>query len=118
MVFRKPGTLLPLEQSVLEIAVRAGADGTYGFALAQELAAVANDRRLVAHGTMYKALDRLSKNGLLLATWEDPELAQQAGRPRRRMYRITGLGERALAGGYLHIDGEPEGGRWPGESPA
>jgi PadR family transcriptional regulator PadR len=117
MVFRKPGTLLPLEQSVLEIAVRAGAEGTYGFALAQELAAASNDRRLVAHGTMYKALDRLSKNGLLLATWEDPELAQQAGRPRRRIYTITGLGERALAGGYLRMEGEPEPRRKLGESP-
>jgi DNA-binding PadR family transcriptional regulator len=114
MVFRKPGTLLPLEASILGVAQQAGAAGTYGFALATDLAARSGDRHLAAHGTMYKALDRLSRNGLLDSSWEAPEIAEAAGRPRRKIYRITGAGARALEGGYLRMDAPGT----LGESPA
>jgi PadR family transcriptional regulator, regulatory protein PadR len=35
--------------------------------------------------------------GLLTSSWEDPDLAAADGRPRRRLYQVTGAGERALA---------------------
>ena len=35
--------------------------------------------------------------GLLESRWEDAELSEAEGRPRRRLYRVTGLGEAALA---------------------
>jgi DNA-binding PadR family transcriptional regulator len=53
-------------------------------------------RGLTAHGTLYKALDRMERMGLLESRWEDPEVAAAQGRPRRRLYRVTGQGERAL----------------------
>ena len=96
MVFRKRGTLLPLERRVLEVGARRGGDGTYGFALAQELAGEKGETSLVSHGTLYKALDRLRREGLLDAEWEDPEAAAAAGRPRRRIYTITAQGRMAL----------------------
>ena len=40
---------------------------------------------------------RLEGGGLLESRWEDPELAVEEGRPRRRLYRVTPLGARALA---------------------
>jgi PadR family transcriptional regulator, regulatory protein PadR len=95
-VFRRPGTLLPLERQVLEIAVERGADGVYGFSLAQELADRGGSSRLVAHGTLYKALDRMRKAGLLVADWEDAAAAAHEGRPRRRVYQVTAEGRRAL----------------------
>jgi DNA-binding PadR family transcriptional regulator len=50
----------------------------------------------VAHGTLYKALSRLLEAGMLSAVWEDPELAAEARRPRRRLYRVTPAGAAAL----------------------
>jgi hypothetical protein len=35
--------------------------------------------------------------GLLASEWEDPDLAVAEGRPRRRLYEVTGEGERAYA---------------------
>ena len=47
-------------------------------------------------GTVYPALQRLEKAGLLGSGWEDEEQARTAGRPRRRTYRLTTTGWRAL----------------------
>ncbi len=47
-----------------------------------------NARKLVGYGTLYKALDRLERQGFLESKWEDPDLAARESRPRRRLYRI------------------------------
>jgi PadR family transcriptional regulator PadR len=97
---RKAGTLLPLELRILSSGLdlqRAGAP-FHGFALAAEMSAGDGMARpLTAHGTLYKALARLAELGLLSAEWEDPEIAQTEGRPRRRLYAVTGDGALALA---------------------
>jgi PadR family transcriptional regulator, regulatory protein PadR len=100
MVRRKPGTLLPLELAILDAATATARDGDaefHGFAVAQRIQEEDGARRLTAHGTLYKALARLETAGLLESRWEDPELAVAAGRPRRRLYRVTPLGATALA---------------------
>jgi len=97
---RKPGALLPLEVSILETAIdlrRGGADEFHGFAVAKEIKEREDSRTLTAHGTLYKALERMERAGLLESRWEDPEVAAAERRPRRRLYSITGLGEQALA---------------------
>jgi DNA-binding PadR family transcriptional regulator len=93
-MYRRPGTLLPLERRILDIAVRRGNEGMYGFALAQELAGERGTTGLVAHGTLYKVLDRMRRAGLLTATWEESRAADADHRPRRRMYRVTAEGVR------------------------
>jgi PadR family transcriptional regulator len=85
--------------SILEAALelrRAGESEFHGFAIAREIKARADTSALTAHGTLYKALGRMEQAGLLESEWEDPEVAVGEGRPRRRLYRVTGLGERAL----------------------
>lgn len=47
-------------------------------------------------GTVYPALRRLEKAGLLASGWEEEEEAFAAGRPRRRTYRLTKRGKKAL----------------------
>jgi len=42
-------------------------------------------------GTIYPTLDRLLKAGWLERRWEDID-PKTEGRPRRRLYRLTGLG--------------------------
>ena len=69
----------------------------FGFALAKAMSDRPDGKGLTAHGTLYKALARLTDRGLLADQWEDPEIAADEGRPRRRLYRVTGAGEVALA---------------------
>jgi PadR family transcriptional regulator len=92
---RKPGALVPLELAILDVA-SGRHEPFHGFELAKALADEQGARSLTAHGTLYKALGRLAEQGLLEGEWEDPVLAARAGRPRRRLYRITGEGARRL----------------------
>jgi PadR family transcriptional regulator PadR len=94
---RKPGSLLPLEVSILAACRDAGTPGVHGFALARRIADAEESRRLTATGTLYRVLHRLDGGGLIENWWEDPNDAAAAGRPLRRLYRITGAGATALA---------------------
>lgn len=47
-------------------------------------------------GTVYPALSRHERDGLVRSFWEDSAKAHQDGRPPRRYYRITAEGRRAL----------------------
>ena len=97
---RKEGVLIPLEVSILEAAIglrHQGVTEAHGFLLAKELREEHHAKRLTAYGTLYKALDRLERAGYLASRWEDPHAAADAGRPRRRFYRVTVAGEGALA---------------------
>ena len=92
---RKPGTLLPLELEILVAALsrrRLDRPAFHGFALAQTLREQRGSRALTGHGTLYKALGRLEERGLLTSVWEDGAAAE--GRPRRRLYELTGEGAR------------------------
>ena len=92
---RKPGTLVPLESEILELALamrRAGEATFHGFGLAHAMREQRGSRALTGHGTLYKALGRLEEFGLLSSRWE--EGAATEGRPRRRLYELTGEGAR------------------------
>ena len=117
MARRKAGALVPLESEILEAALslrRAGRATFHGFGLAQSMREQSGSRSLTAHGTLYKALGRLEEFGLLTSRWEDAAAAAE-GRPRRRLYALTGEGarvaERALPGNAgappMRISSEP-----------
>lgn len=100
MVSRRRGELMPLEVALLSAGIELQSQGVepYGFLLAKRLA----DGRpgaLTAHGTLYKALNRLVAAGLLESSWEDPAISEGESRPRRRLYQVTGEGELALSRG-------------------
>jgi DNA-binding PadR family transcriptional regulator len=67
-------------------AVASGA--AYGFELI--------DATGLPSGTVYPALGRLERDGLLTSSWEDAGIAQAEKRPTRRYYRITAPGVRVL----------------------
>ncbi|MET0990151.1 MAG: helix-turn-helix transcriptional regulator [Glaciihabitans sp.] len=94
MVRRKPGALFPLEFDILESGLRLQQENGsfYGFALAKRIASDGGSTVLMGHGTLYKALTRMAEAGLLEPQWEDAERAEAAGRPRRRLYTVTGEG--------------------------
>ena len=47
-------------------------------------------------GTVYPALGKLETDGFVSSKWEDPEIAQDEGRPPRRYYELRKAGERLL----------------------
>ena len=47
-------------------------------------------------GTVYTTLRRLEKRDLIRGQWEDHAIAEAERRPRRRYYKLTRDGERAL----------------------
>lgn len=109
---RKRDTLLPLETEILGVALsmfRSGQAAFHGFGLAQTMREQSGSRALTGHGTLYKALGRLEQFGLLASRWEDAAAAE--GRPRRRLYELTGQGarvaEQALAENADQATGQP-----------
>ena len=97
---RKPGALFPIELSILAAGLglaRAGEREFHGYAIARAIGERDEARRLTAHGTLYRALDRMEDAGLLESVLEDAELAAENNRPRRRLYHVTVVGEQAFA---------------------
>ncbi len=97
---RKPGQLLPLEVEILEVGLalqRQGLTHFHGYSLAKLLRERGGRRSLTAHGTLYRALHRLVSAGLMEASWEDHGIAERENRPRRRLYRLLGAAEPAVA---------------------
>jgi PadR family transcriptional regulator, regulatory protein PadR len=96
---RKPGTLVPLELSICEAALamrRRGAHEFHGYEMAKSLGDAAATRLLTAYGTLYRALGRLEKMGLLRSHWEDPRIPARENRPGRRLYSLTAAGDAAV----------------------
>jgi PadR family transcriptional regulator, regulatory protein PadR len=97
---RKAGSIVSLERDILEAALTLRGRGmveAHGFLLAKTIGDGSDAKRLTGYGTLYKALDRLERAGYLESRWEAPDYAAEAARPRRRFYRITAMGERAIA---------------------
>jgi DNA-binding PadR family transcriptional regulator len=63
----------------------------HGYAIIEALRKRSDDAFDLPEGTVYPALHRLEREGLLVSRWSEPE-----GR-RRRVYRLSGKGAEALA---------------------
>ena len=90
---RTPGALLAIEVSRLDAGVELGKAGTpelRGYLVARRIRDREDAKRLTAHGTLYRALDRMETAGLLKSRWEGPALAAVERRPRRRECGVAG----------------------------
>jgi len=75
---------------ITALVLRAIGDGyRYGFDIM--------DATGLASGTVYPALRRIERAGLLRSRWEAATAALDSGRPRRRLYELTAEGRRSLA---------------------
>ena len=72
----------------LILAVLSG-EQLHGYAVIAELKRRSGGTLALPEGTVYPALHRLESAGLLASTWSD-------GARRRRVYRLTAKGRRAL----------------------
>jgi PadR family transcriptional regulator, regulatory protein PadR len=63
--------------------------------------------RGVKSGTLYPLLDRLEAAGVLESVWEDLNPTEE-GRPRRRIYHLTGIGQTWASATLLeYVPGAP-----------
>ncbi|MGH9390467.1 MAG: PadR family transcriptional regulator [Vicinamibacteria bacterium] len=53
-------------------------------------------------GTVYPALSRLERDGLVSSRWENARIAREEKRPPRRYYELTSGGRERLAEALLH----------------
>ncbi len=95
---RKAGALIPLELAICraaDVLRRRSHDEFHGYEMAKLLGEAGDTRLLTAYGTLYRALGRLEKMGLLTSRWEDPQIPARENRPGRRLYTLTALGQEA-----------------------
>ncbi len=59
------------------------------------------DQTGLPSGSVYPALSKLEKSGLVRSRWEAATLARREKRPPRRYYEITASGREALAGALV-----------------
>ena len=86
--------LLPLPVAHLHILMALATGDKHGYAIMQEVEVLTEGAVTMGPGTLYGAVKKMLKAGLVEESDErpDPELDDE----RRRYYRITGLGGRVL----------------------
>ena len=86
--------LLPLPVAHLHILMALATGDKHGYAIMQEVEVLTEGTVTMGPGTLYGAIKKMLKSGLVEESDErpDPELDDE----RRRYYRITGLGARVL----------------------
>jgi DNA-binding PadR family transcriptional regulator len=89
-----PGTnaqsLLPLAPATFHILLSLAAGDKHGYAIIQDVTTRTNNQLKLGAGTLYRSLQRMLEEGLILETGDrpTPELDDE----RRRYYRLTVFG--------------------------
>ena len=85
-----PQSLLPLPPASFHILVSVADVDRHGYAILQDIADRTGGRVRLGAGTLYRTIQRLLEDGLILETAERPEPDEDD--ERRRYYRITAFG--------------------------
>jgi DNA-binding PadR family transcriptional regulator len=91
---KSPHDLVPLTPPVFHILLALSDEERHGYGIMQDVARQTNDALQLGPGTLYGCLKRMLAAGLVEESEErpDPELDDE----RRRYYRMTPLGKRAV----------------------
>jgi DNA-binding PadR family transcriptional regulator len=90
----RPEDLLPLLPAAFHILLALADEDRHGYAIIQEVSARTNGDVRLSAGTLYRSIQRMLEQGVILETSERP--APELDDERRRYYRITPFG-RAVA---------------------
>jgi DNA-binding PadR family transcriptional regulator len=82
--------LLPLPVASFHILMALAEDDRHGYGIIQDVAASTGGALRLSAGTLYRSIQRMLEQGLLLETSERP--APDLDDERRRYYRITAFG--------------------------
>jgi DNA-binding PadR family transcriptional regulator len=85
-----PERLLPLPSATFYILLSVAEEDRHGYAIIQDVAARTDGALKLSAGTLYRSIQRMLEQGLIIETQDrpDPELDDE----RRRYYRITAFG--------------------------
>jgi DNA-binding PadR family transcriptional regulator len=86
----KPEDLLPLPAAAFHILMAVADEDRHGYAIIQDVAARTAGELKLSAGTLYRSIQRMLEQGLLVETQERP--APEMDDERRRYYRITPFG--------------------------
>jgi DNA-binding PadR family transcriptional regulator len=86
-----PESLLPLPSATFHILMALAAGDRHGYAIIQEVAQRTNNRLRLGAGTLYRSLQRMLEQGLIMEVAERPD--PECDDERRRYYRLTRYGE-------------------------
>ena len=87
---REIDTLLPLTPATFHILLAVTGEDRHGYAIIQDVAVRTGGALKLSAGTLYRSIQRLLEQGLIVETRERP--APENDDERRRYYRITALG--------------------------
>jgi DNA-binding PadR family transcriptional regulator len=82
--------LLPLPPAAFHILIALADEGRHGYAIIQEVAARTGGRTRLSAGALYRSIQRMQEQGLIVETRERPAPPQDD--ERRRYYRLTPFG--------------------------
>lgn len=82
--------LLPLPPATFHILLALADEDRHGYAIIQDVEARTNGELRLSAGTLYRSIQRMLEQGLILETRERP--APEDDDERRRYYRITPFG--------------------------
>jgi DNA-binding PadR family transcriptional regulator len=85
-----PASLLPLPPATFHILLAVAEDDRHGYAIIQDVAARTGGALHLSAGTLYRSIQRMLEQGLLVEVHERP--APELDDERRRYYRITDFG--------------------------
>jgi DNA-binding PadR family transcriptional regulator len=91
--------LLPLPPATFHILIALAGEDRHGYAIIQEVAARTNGGTQLSAGTLYRSIQRMQEQGLIVETRDRP--APEEDDERRRYYRITPFGS-AVARAEAH----------------
>ena len=87
---READALLPLPAATFHILLALADEDRHGYAIIQDVAARTDGALKMSAGTLYRSIQRMLEQGLIVETRERP--APEDDDERRRYYRITPLG--------------------------
>ena len=85
--------LLPLPPATFHILLALADEDRHGYAIIQDVSARTDGALKLSPGTLYRSIQRLLEQGLIVETSDRP--APELDDERRRYYRITPLGTAA-----------------------
>jgi len=85
-----PESLLPLPRATFHILMALADDDRHGYAIIQDVAAGTGGELKLSAGTLYRSIQRMLEDGLIVETSDRP--APELDDERRRYYRITPFG--------------------------
>jgi len=85
-----PVAFLPLPAATFHILMALASEDRHGYAILQDVAAQTDGAVRLGAGTLYRSIQRMLEQGLIVESRRRP--AARDDDPRRRYYRLTPLG--------------------------